>query len=70
MKPITSLVPWYNDRKAVLAYVLSLVADGTLSIDADGRVWRHFVAIRSGRIAAQTGISRTHIARILKGGAK
>ena len=43
--------PWFGDRKAVLARVLSWVEDGTLSIDVNGRVWRHFELRRRGRVA-------------------
>lgn len=38
----------------MLAYVRKLVADGILSIDAEGRVWRHYELTRWGRKAVPT----------------
>ena len=45
----TATVPWSK-----LDHALSLVADGTLSIDSEGRVWRHFEKTKGGRRAVET----------------
>jgi hypothetical protein len=34
---ITALCPWFD----TLGYALSLLRDGTLSVDEEGRIWRH-----------------------------
>jgi DNA adenine methylase len=46
-----SQTDWWNDRQAVRRYAINLVTDGTLSIDSDGRIWRHFNRIKFGRVA-------------------
>jgi hypothetical protein len=44
---ITIMAPW--SRQQVLTYAIGLVRNGTLSIDEEGRIWRHFVGTKTGR---------------------
>ncbi len=42
---IKALAPWFD----VTNYALSLLRDGTLHIDAEGRIWRHYERSKKGR---------------------
>ena len=60
-KQVSTLVPWWQSRGEVLGHVLNLVASGVLSIDVEGRVWRHCILTKHGRkaVPAKRAESRT-----------